>query len=220
MRVFASAVLLATSTALRLPAVARGSSTCSSPSLGRRDAVASGLLGAALGGLLVPPQAAFASGGATSGKTTSIPRAKLRYYGRMTTVITIFQGMKKPILAGDVKGAKGSFFTKEYETQDSSMSTAIDELKTAGYLLAVAFKIDSKIPPDKIQQVKDYKKLMAEMEKLKEALGSGKSDKAAAAYEKVASLMNVYLEGVELPELGDERYTAGAEAPSLEATVV
>ena len=141
MRVFASAVLLATSTALRLPAVARGSSTCSSPSLGRRDAVASGLLGAALGGLLVPPQAAFASGGATSGKTTSIPRAKLRYYGRMTTVITIFQGMKKPILAGDVKGAKGSFFTKEYETQDSSMSTAIDELKTAGYLLAVAFKV-------------------------------------------------------------------------------
>ena len=32
------------------------------------------------------PAPAYASGGATAGKTTSIPRAKVRYYGRMSQV--------------------------------------------------------------------------------------------------------------------------------------
>ena len=34
----------------------------------------------------------------------------------------------------------------------------------SGYLLAVAFKIDSKIPPDKIQQVKDHKQLLKDQD--------------------------------------------------------
>ena len=87
------------------------------------------------------------------------------------------------------------------------MSTAYDELKSAGYLLAVAFKIDSKIPPDRIQQVKDWRKLMVEMDKLKESL-SGKADKAAVAYDAASAAMNVWLDGVELPLMGDERYAA------------
>ena len=58
--------------------------------------------------------------------------------------------------------------------------------------MAVAFKIDSKIPPDKIQQVKDHKLLMKDIGKLSEALG-GKADKAAAAYEKASEAMNVYM---------------------------
>lgn len=79
------------------------------------------------------------------------------------------------------------------------------QLKTAGYLLAVAFKIDSKIPPDKIQQVKDYKTLLKDMEKLK---GAGKESEAKAAYAKTQQSMAVFLEGVELPALGDSRYDA------------
>jgi len=179
-----------------------------SKTVDRRAALATGVAGASWLGGLLQPMAAFASGGATSGKTTSIPRAKLRYYGRITTVISKFEAMKAPIKSGDLKAGKTTFFTSVYETQDGSMSTAFDELKTAGYLLAVAFKIDSKIPPDKIQQVKDYKLMMKEMEKLQETLGGSKADKAAAAYEKVSATLNVYLDGVELPALGDERYVA------------
>ena len=173
------------------------------PTRSRRDVVSLALSATAL----LPAVPALASGGATSGKTTSIPRAKLRYYGRITTVVAAFQNMKKSITAGDIKMAKSSFYSTEYETQDKSMSTAYDELKSAGYLLAVAFKIDSKIPPDRIQQVKDWRKLMVEMDKLKESL-SGKADKAAVAYDAASAAINVWLDGVELPLMGDERYAA------------
>ena len=92
---------------------------------------------------------AQASGGATAGKTTSIPRAKLRYYGRVTAVVIAYEALGAAIKSGDgIKAAASSFFS------DSEEGPA-QELKTAGYLLSVAFKIDGKIPPDKIQQVKD-----------------------------------------------------------------
>jgi len=195
--------------ALLLPGVARGrpaqsdlgaSSSRHALMCGRRDAVAGGLslLGAATA---LVPTTAWASGGATSGKTTSIPRAKLRYYDRITAVVARFQSMEAQIAKGESKMAVASFFGQVYETQDGSMSTAFDELKTAGFLLAVAFKIDSKIPPDKIQQVKDYKALMKEMDKLK---SSGKD--ASASYVSTKAAMGVFLEGVELPPLGNERY--------------
>ena len=47
----------------------------------------------------------------------------------------------------------GTFFSTQ---EDSPYS----ELKGAGFLLAVAFKLDSKIPPDKLQTVKDHKAMM------------------------------------------------------------
>lgn len=80
--------------------------------------------------------------------------------------------------------------------------------RRAGYLLAVAFKIDSKIPPDKLQTVKDYKALIKDMDKLKSAMNSGKVADAATAYKASRNTFNVYLEGVELPPLGDARYEA------------
>jgi hypothetical protein len=100
------------------------------------------VLAAAAGALAlqVAPQAALASGGATAGKTTSIPRAKLRYYGRITEVVIAFQALGSAISMGEgTKQAAASFFA---EGDDTPMS----ELKTAGYLLSVAFKIDGKIP--------------------------------------------------------------------------
>ena len=44
----------------------------------------------------------------------------------------------------------GTFFSSQ---EDSPYS----ELKGAGFVLAVAFKIDTKIPPDKIPAVKDWR---------------------------------------------------------------
>ena len=81
--------------------------------------------------------AAQASGGATAGKTTSIPRAKIRYYGRMAQALYAYNALGKAIDSGDVatiKAAKATFFAEQDE------APAV-ELKSAGYLLAVAFKM-------------------------------------------------------------------------------
>ena len=59
----------------------------------------------------------------------------------------------------------------------SSEEAPAEELKSAGYLLAVAFKIDSKIPPDKIAAVKAWKAMMKDLDGMK----SAKGDKFAAA---------------------------------------
>ena len=88
------------------------------------------------------------------------------------------------------------------EKDDESPSA---ELNTAGYLLSVAFKIDGKIPPERIQQAKDHKKLMKDMKSLASASKEGAS-KAASAYETASASMDVWLEGVELPALGDKAY--------------
>ena len=60
--------------------------------------------------------------------------------------------MKKAILAGELSAAKKTFFVEEYDTENDTMSIAAEELKSAGYLLAVAFKINGNIPPEKIQR--------------------------------------------------------------------
>jgi len=163
--------------------------------LGRRDAALIGLGAAAT---LTNPGRAAASGGATAGKTTSIPRAKLRYYDRIIAVVAAYEGLAASIKAGDVN-KKNKFFSDANESP-------LSELTTAGYLLAVAFKIDTKIPPDKIPAVKDFKLLMKDMDKLKGAFASGKATAAEAAYSKTSESFNVWLERVELPPLGDAQY--------------
>ena len=70
----------------------------------------------------------------------------------------------------------GTFFSTQ---EDSPYS----ELKGAGFLLAVAFKIDTKIPPDKIPAVKDYKAMMKDLEGLK-GVSVKKPEAAQAAYAK------------------------------------
>ena len=79
------------------------------------------------------------------------------------------------------------------------------QLKTAGYLLSVAFKIDGKIPPDKIQQVKDHKAMMKDMGKLKDATKESAA-KAQTALASATTSLNVWLDGVDLPPVGDKAY--------------
>jgi len=182
----------------RLSVIGSAAGQTHQPAISRREAVI-GAAAAAVAATLLPAPV-LASGGATAGKTTSIPRAKLRYYGRMTAVVTAYQALETAIRAGTAKQAAASFFSEEDEAP-------LAELRSAGYLLAVAFKIDSKIPPDKIQQVKVYKKMMKEFESLKSAMKSGKSDPALEAFAATTASFNVYLEGVELPPIGDARYS-------------
>ena len=107
-------------------------STCGVQETSRRHVL---LAGAAALPLLGSPIAAMASGGATAGKTTSIPRAKLRYYDRITGAVTAFEALGGYLGdASAIKKGYGAFFS---EHEDSPYA----ELKGAGFLLAVAFKI-------------------------------------------------------------------------------
>uniref|UniRef100_A0A7S4EW22 Uncharacterized protein n=1 Tax=Chrysotila carterae TaxID=13221 RepID=A0A7S4EW22_CHRCT len=135
---------------------------------------------------------AYASGGATAGKTTSIPRAKARYYGRITEAVNSFLSLKAPAEAGTKLG--GSDFFKE--------NGPYSEFMTAGYLLAVAFKIDAKIPPSRIAQVGKHGALMASLDKLKSASPAN----VGAAYAAAAVALDDFLDSVELPPLSDGRY--------------
>ena len=77
--------------------------------LTRREAIAAVV---AAGGAIAGPLPAVASGGATAGKTTSIPRAKVRYYGRMTEVIIAYDALGAAIKSGEgIKGAGATFFS-------------------------------------------------------------------------------------------------------------
>jgi len=164
--------------------------------LTRRECLNGAAAAAAAG---VMPTAALASGGATAGKTTSIPRAKVRYYGRITECMIQYETLGAAIKSEDgIKTAAASFFS---DAEESPMS----ELTTAGYLLSVAFKIDGKIPPDKIQQVKDFKALTKSMKGLSSATKESPS-KAQAAYASASTSMNVWLEGVDLPPVGAKSY--------------
>ena len=175
-------------------------STCDLPALqkpNRREALLGATAAAAASVLAVP--SAHASGGATAGKTTSIPRAKLRYYDRITKAVIAFEALGPAMGSAEtLKPAMKTFY-------DSADGSPAEEFKGAGFLLAVAFKIDGRTPPDKVQAVKDWKKMMADLDKLKAA---SKPEQAKDAYAKVKVTMDVYLESVDLPLLGDARYSA------------
>jgi len=166
----------------------------------RRELISKVSLALAAGSALLPGTA-WASGGATAGRTTSIPRAKLRYFDRVSGAIGAFERLEAKLAdQASCKSASAAFFNEKVE------DAPIVELKSAGYLLAVAFKIDSKIPPDRIQQVKDYKVMMKDLTALGKSMSSGNLEAAKKAYEKASASIAVYLEGVELPELGSKEY--------------
>ena len=206
--------------------------SCALSQATRRSALTSGAAyaaSAAANGLLPLPHAtplpALASGGATAGKTTSIPRAKLRYYDRITAAVVAYEAVPAAVDAGSRDG--GGFFSA---AEDAGAS----ELKTAGYLLAVAFKLDSvrlapplsrahthaapahtpspllcaqKKPPDTLVTVKNWKKVMSDLERLQAAVKSGKREDVVRVFAASRLSMDAYLESVELPPLGDARYS-------------
>lgn len=116
--------------------------------------------------------------------------------------MTEFASLAAIIGTEDQKKAGRVFFA---DNEESAMS----ELKSAGYLLAVAFKIDAKTPPDKLETVKSYKKMMKDLEELKKAM-DGKADDAKKAYAKAQQSVDEFLDGVELPLLNDPRYEPSA----------
>lgn len=150
----------------------------------------------AAGAVASVPCTAFASGGATAGRTTSIPTAKKRYYGRVTADVKQFLAMGAAIRSGSVDDPRVADFFAE----------GADDLKSAGYLLAVAFKIDGRIPPDKIQQKRNHDALMKSLDQLRATIRGGNAKGAADAYAAALASMETYLAGVELPATSDAAF--------------
>lgn len=74
------------------------------------------------------PSTAFASGGATAGKYTTIPIAKRRYYGRVQQGVHDFLAMMPELEKADTTGEKCQFF-----------------FDTSGIVIVAARRQDSKI---------------------------------------------------------------------------
>jgi hypothetical protein len=181
---------------VRSPVVAQSS-------LGRRDWLSSAAAAAALGWI---PLKAKASGGATAGRTTSIPKAKTRYYGRVTAFVAAFAAFDPLVKSGELtmkNAAAASFFS-------DSKTSPIEDFKIAGYLLAAAFKIDASIPPARVEAVIAETKFMKDLEAFKGALKSGKADKVSDTYATASASLSAYLQQVELPPLGDAQYSLAA----------
>lgn len=139
------------------------------------------------------PAPSLASGGATAGRTTSIPTAKKRYFKRVTADVAAFLQMGQSVAAGNLPGAKSAAFWAE----------PLEDLAGAGYLLAVAFKIDARVPPQKIQQKRDHDALIASIAQLKKAVGGSDTAAAKAQYANTLEKLDTYLKGVELPPTSD-----------------
>jgi hypothetical protein len=142
------------------------------------------------------PQPSLASGGATAGRTTSIPTAKKRYYKRVTEDVKELLQVGAAIKSADLATARNAPFWGE----------PLADLTGAGYLLAVAFKIDARVPPQKIKQKRDHDALIASLKMLQKSVAGSDAAAAKAQYASTLDALNEYLEGVELPLAKDSSY--------------
>ncbi|CAB9528592.1 expressed unknown protein [Seminavis robusta] len=192
----------------------------------RRDAFKSFAL-ALSGGILVstlPSEPAFASGGATAGKYTTIPIAKRRYYGRVQQGVHDFLAMGSEMVKADTTGENVQFFfdvngvvivakkrqdisgqctKKDGKCQGKEIrDSRWNDMKTSMYLLGNAFRTDQQKPPDKLPTVKAAKAFFKKIDALEERAKSKPKDSDAKAQELYASSLEIldeYLDLVELP---------------------
>jgi hypothetical protein len=138
------------------------------------------------------PEPANASGGATAGGVYLLS-AKQRYNARVQAGVKGFAVLESGLDSGSLDSTKAFF------TADNTVTGAWKDASAAGYLLANAFRRSSTTPPDSLPTVKKWKAFAAEMEVLQKALKKKDAKGAKASYEKGTSLLDAYLESVELP---------------------
>lgn len=191
--------------------------------MGRRGAL--GAIGIA--GLWAPlsgSEPAYASGGSTAGKYSTIPSAKRRFYGRVRQGIYAFLSMEKPISAGKLndpvveqffakdiikqKGGekiKGCQFS-ECVTKEKRTSRWLD-FKISADLLASAFRYDSSDVADFLPQVKLIRSFAKKVEKMQGSISKGDVEGAKAQYQICKADLARYVPMVELANLESEDYT-------------
>lgn len=201
---------------------------------GRRGVLA----GAAAAALLAAttPGGAYASGGATAGKYTTIPIAKRRYFGRVKQGVFEFLTVGEAIKKGDLKGEPvQNFFadniqvtSQRQKRQCSSLggsacevkekfSSRWEDMKLAMFLLGNAFRMDSGKPPEKVKQVKEAKAFTSQVEKMRKAAANGQRKEAALSYAAAIEALEIFLNDVELPPTyaPDYRDSSDLSVPSL-----
>ena len=177
--------------------------------------------------MIVPSSPAFASGGATAGRYTTIPIAKRRYYGRVQEAVHEFLLMGPAVVKGDLSvpevqiffDPKGAVIVEAKKKDVNGQCTKKDndckgleirdsrwnDMKASMYLLGNAFRINQQKAPDNlptVQAAKLFFKKVDTMEKLvsKSALAKeGNVAKAQAAYLDALDILDTYLDLVELP---------------------
>ncbi|GAX24635.1 hypothetical protein FisN_21Lh263 [Fistulifera solaris] len=184
------------------------------------------------GGIVVSRvEPAWASGGATAGKYTTIPIAKRRYYGRVQQAVHDFLLMGPDVVKGEAQAASIQFFfdpqgvvvvpakKKDINGQCTKKDgdcrgkeirdSRFNDMKASMYLLANAFRTDQQKPPDRLPTVKAAKaffKEMNDMEKLVTKKGKVDSKQVAAVYVAALDILDQYLDLVELPPTDSGHY--------------
>jgi hypothetical protein len=173
---------------------------------------------------LLVPGAAYASGGATAGKYTTIPIAKRRYYGRVQEAVHEFLLMAPAVIKGDLtdptvqdffdvtktvvvpgkkKDINGICTKKDGDCKSTTIyDSRWNDMKTTMYLLGNAFRINQTKAPENLPSVKAAKKFFRVMNKfeLRVVKKPSKNDKEAAVmYADALDLLDEYLDLVELP---------------------
>jgi hypothetical protein len=131
-------------------------------------------------------QSAHSSGGATAGGAYLLS-AKQRYNQRVTAGVKAFVQ-----LSPDNQEALNAYFSTDEVG-------GWNDISTAGYLLANAFRRSSTTPPDSLPSVKKWKAFASQIDNLKNSLKKKDSKAIASSYDKAINLLDAYLEVVELP---------------------
>ena len=191
---------------------------------------------AALALTLATQEGAFASGGATAGKYTTIPIAKRRYFARVKQGVYEFLLLGSAIKKGELQSDDiTDFFSDNLKVQEKrkkrqclslddktcevseKFSSRWEDMKLSMFLLGNAFRMDSGKPPEKVKQVKEAKAFTAQVEKIKKATVAGDRKTAALSYAAALEALEIYLNDVELPPTFAPDYTQKADmnVPSL-----
>lgn len=175
------------------------------------------------------PDAAWASGGATAGRYTTIPIAKRRYYGRVQEGVHEFLLMGPSVVKGDMSVPIIQTFFDEQGAVivPAKTSTAIggqctkkdndcrgkeirdsryNDMKASMYLLGNAFRTDQQKPPDRLPTVKAAKaffKEMDEMQKIvtKKAGANLSPAQSEAAQQRYLAALDILDQYLDLVEL-------------------
>lgn len=195
----------------------------------RRNALASLTIGA--GVLLSGASPAFASGGATAGKYTTIPIAKRRYYGRVQEAVHEFLEMGPAVVKGDMtapiiqtffdpqgvvvveakrKDVNGQCTKKGNDCRGVEVrDSRWNDMKASMYLLGNAFRINQTKAPDNLPTVQAAKAFFKQIDQMEKRVTKNPktSDQTSQQYYLAGlDILDKYLDLVELPPIESGHY--------------
>jgi hypothetical protein len=176
------------------------------------------------------PAAAWASGGATAGRYTTIPIAKRRYYGRVQQAVHEFVGMATDVKTQDMASAsiqaffdaQGTVIVPSKRADVNGQCTKKDgdcrgkeirdsrwnDMKASMYLLANAFRTDQQKPPDRLPTVKAARAFFIKVDAMEKSVKKPKTNDVATVqlYVEALDILDAYLDLVELPPIDSGHY--------------